>query len=247
MITLLTMSLASPALAQTREVRVDPLYVQYLEQLETMDKLLPPDEGGLAQLWDGQLGFVDGDGFPLGTVFVGGLMPTKQEVWFMPLAVDPTADFGVVHEGWYPPGTEDLVLAGIQPGWDLDPCYDMRVKYKQLPDPSLTADLDYEPGIERTHFMLLQDGAIVGRLLREHHQVPNTAEIFVDHWALFADYAFPAKAGEDVWVVTTPTQYATTSAFFDSLNLEDADHWKGFAQVQYQQKLGYQCLGGLSF
>jgi hypothetical protein len=244
----LTTSLIHPAAAQGREdeVRVDPLYLEYLEKLDEMDRLLPPDDHGQPQIWDGQVGFVDAEWSPLGTIFVGGLMPNKQELWFMPAEVDLGAAFGMVHEGAYPPGTEGQILAVEQPGWDLQPCFDMAVKYKQLPNAALTADLDYEPEIDRFHFMLVQDGAIVGRMLREYQHVTNMPEKIVDHWAFFDNYVFPSAVDEDVWVVPAEKQFATTTEFFESMNL-DAAIWMGFAQVQYRQKLGYQCLAALSF
>lgn len=223
---------------------VDPEYIRYLGQLDEI-AALDIGTGPQPQLWDGMVGLLDFKGNTRGTIFVGGGANPKQEQWFMPNQMHPGQLFGFEHRGWYQPGTEPQILDGIDNDWDVHGCFNQWAKYTEQPNAQLTANLDYTEGIERYHFELWQDGELVGRLLREHHQVPKTPEKFVDHWAFYDGFVFPAKVGEQLWALPAAS-YDTTTEFFDDLHL-DNPNWDSFAQIQYRRQPGFQCFAQISF
>jgi hypothetical protein len=259
------MLLPSTATAQDRGApgkgRVDPAYEAYLvaldELAESLDITLGDDQ---AQLWDGKTGIYDPSSMNrVGVVLVGPAWgedfannQTKQEQWHFPSDPIPQAGFLLEHEGSYAPMTEGEALFAEDPSWDLHPCYTMNAEYVDVPDPSMTAGFDYTNGITRTHFDLLQQDpqtliwGKVGDLLREWHQVPNTTEKFVDHWAFMFGFDPPDEDGDQLLVVPTGVPYATTTAFWNDIHTEQDDYIK-YSQIQYRQLLGYQCAAQLTF
>jgi hypothetical protein len=228
----------------TTPSRVDPAYLVYLDALDDLWDLNVATHPQ-PQLWDGMVNLTDLRGNPLGTIFVGGNLPLKQESWYMPEAIDLHDSFRFQHQGVYGQGTEPQILTDLDADWQMNPCFDQWVKYTELPNAALTAHLDYEPGITRTHFEMWQDGDMVGHLLREHHEVEDMPERIVDHWAFFDQYVFPDKADAEVSVLVADEQFETSTAFFQAMD-QEAD-WLAFAQVQYRPRLGLHCITQLSF
>ncbi|MCB9699840.1 MAG: hypothetical protein H6738_23840 [Alphaproteobacteria bacterium] len=246
MLTLLLAGATSTIAHAQAGPRVDPAYIDYLRALQELEDLgYAPPTAGHAQLWPGQIGIYT----PLGEIAKGsatGTFPSITERWYVKQMVAPDAEFELRHEGSWPLPEQYVNIAEFNDNWDIDPCWVMNINYKGDPNPDYTLGLVYADNIDRYTFDLVQDGVIVGRMLREYHHVEGAEERFVDHWAFADGYEAPGDVGESVLVVPAVYQYPTTTAYFADILIAAPGAWDGFAQVQYKTiDDGWNCLPGL--
>ncbi len=243
MITALTLMLSAPvAIAQTAPPRVDPGYLDYLDNLGQFDDL-PFDTNPQPELTEGIWGLFDLQAGNMGAIFATGTSPFVNEAWFMPGPVDPGEGFAFRYEGILDQGqTEAGVLNAKYGGaWQNGTCFDQDLVYKTKPAVAKTGSLTYDNGVDHYHFGLLQDGQVAARLLREHHHVANMPEMYIDHWAFYDGFYFPDQVGATMWVLPTQIQFDNTASFYADLHLND-HIWFGFAQVTYTEEPAVQCL-----
>ncbi len=243
MITALTLILSAPAaFAQTEPPRVDPGYLNYLDQLGQFDDL-PIDTSPQTELTEGIWGLLDIDAVNIGSIFVTGTSPFVNEAWFMPDSIDPGASFIFKYEGILEEGeTEASVLNGkYQDSWQVGTCFDQDLVYKKKPAAAKTGSLSYNNDIDHYPFVLFQGGQVAARLLREHHHVENMPEMYIDHWAFYDGFYFPDQVGATMWVLASNEEYDNTAAFYADLHIND-NLWFGFAQVTYTEQPAVQCL-----
>jgi hypothetical protein len=236
---LLPALLAGAASAQTAPPRG---YLAYLDGLENLaDNPSPSVTSPLyPQVYPGMVGLRTPTATTddLGTIFVTGAGVLMNEMWFMPSLPSPGASFAFVHHGELPADPE----SALPSGWDSNPCFHMDLHYTLMPDEPKTLNLEWETDIDRYTFALVQDNAVVGRMLREHHQVPDYAEFFVDHWVFFQSYDPPDAEGETAGVGIAPIQFATTTAWWENVldNPPASGFWL-YAQVVYGEREGSEC------
>lgn len=133
----------------------------------------------------------------------------------------------------------DKELAFPPATWDVeDGVYMyMDVRYYDTPEEALfnSLTLGYAPSplLDGWAFDLIQDGEVVGALLREKHANHN----WVDFWLFAPAYDRPVDAEEYVQVQAWMAQPATASAFFNALAPLQVNYDQ-FAMVKYKERNG---------
>jgi len=214
----------------------DSQYDLYARTVDSLTALLTPPRT-VPQIGEGMATLLDPDlSNPHGTIEVvkDVLDETHYtEHWFIdatPAAWDGEEAFALEMDA-------DAELPPAWAGWQDKVYLYMDVKYYTTPQAAffggLTLPYAASPLLEGWAYDIVQDGEVVGHLLREEHANDN----WVDYWLYGPDYDKPAADDEWVAIEPWPIQPVNATGFFNALPPLQAN-FTYFSKVTYKVRKG---------
>ncbi len=244
-LTVLTMTLSQPALAEDRYAKDDEAYLKYLDVLGEIERVIAIDNAK-PQIDRGVAGIRALGAAPhapdIGTVWTQkNVDQPRTEHWFLedPSFLSDISDGYTLYMIDPTMADKDKVPDFLHWSWPSDTYLELdHPYYDQMPAPA--EDLDFAVGQITQHtFVLTQDGEQVGAMLREAHWTAGGAfNNYVEHWLFFTSFSLLDTPGEELIVSSDPThQFDTTGQFANHYKNHPDHKLRAYSMLDYDLSL----------